>query len=110
MQVFSYGQQVISMDGVGDIRERALGRYRFSFDIVARYSHGPAGGAQNPGDAPQGARFTGAIGADQSQNFPRLDLKTQVGHGLNFTVTLAEVLDLNYRRVIRRHKKKTSAR
>ena len=56
------------------------------------------GGTQEPGEHAHGGGFPGAVGAEQPEDFSRLDREGQVLHGHATAKALAEAMDLEARR------------
>src|SRR5574337_561806 len=94
---------------LGQITERAPRRQRLGHDVMAAHPRATRPGHQEAGDHAHRGGLAGTVRTQQRQHLPRCDLEVQVGHGIDATVTFAEVFGFDHCQQVARTRAQTLA-
>ena len=96
IEVLADGEVVEEAGFVGEEGEGAFGGDGSGGEVVAGEADGAGGGGDDAGEAAEGAGFARAVGADQAEDFTRLDGERQVVDGGEGAVAFGETGDRNH--------------
>ena len=83
------------MNGVGDVSELMLRCDGLGLDIVSADANCAGGWSEDTCNRSQGSGLAGAVGANQSDNFARLDREAEITDCDEIGIAFGELLDMN---------------